>query len=49
MNFRLANMSDLEFLKVMYTEVIKAMYDNNVKIWNEYYPIGVLAEEIEKR
>lgn len=47
MNFRLANMSDLEFLKVMYTEIIKAMYDNNVKIWNEYYPIGVLAEEIE--
>ncbi|MBO5143210.1 MAG: GNAT family N-acetyltransferase [Clostridia bacterium] len=47
MNFRLANLNDLDFLKKMYNDVIKAMYENNVKIWNEYYPIGVLAEEIE--
>ena len=47
MNFRLATNNDLDYLKDMYKSVTEEMWENDIKIWNEHYPIGVLAEDIE--
>ena len=47
MNFRLANVNDLEFLKEMYEKIIDNMYKNDIKIWNEFYPFEVIKEDVE--
>ena len=47
MNFRLATNNDLEYLKDMYKAIVADMYEDNIKIWNEYYPVEVLSEDIE--
>ncbi len=39
MNFRMAKMDDLPQLKVVYEKIIEEMNCNNIKIWDEIYPL----------
>lgn len=48
MELILAKRKDLDEIKEMYTKIIKNMYNNDIKIWNEYYPNEVFEEDIEK-
>lgn len=47
MELVLAKLEDLTKIKEMYTKIIKNMDDNNIKIWNEYYPNEVFEDDIE--
>lgn len=49
MKLRLAEEEDLIFLKEMYKKVVTNMYENDIKIWDEYYPAEVLHEDIENK
>ena len=49
MNLRLAKTEDLPQLKIVYNEIIKNMYRNNIKIWNEIYPYVEFPNDIEKK
>lgn len=49
MDFRLATINDLSQIKKMYYELIKVMNENNLKIWNNIYPIEFFKEDIEKK
>ena len=44
----IAKLEDLNKIKEMYTEIVENMYDNNIKIWNEYYPNEVFKSDIEQ-
>ena len=46
MKLRLANNNDLDFLKEMYNKIVENMYNNNIKIWNDFYPFEVIKEDI---
>ena len=48
MQLVLAKLDDLNKIKEMYTKIIKNMYDNDIKIWNEYYPNEVFESDIEQ-
>lgn len=45
--FRLADMQDLQQLKVIYKKIIKHMEDNNIYIWDEVYPCDFFEEDIK--
>lgn len=47
MKFRLASDNDLDFLKEMYAKIIDNMYENDIKIWNDFYPFEVIKEDVE--
>ena len=47
MELVLARLEDLNKVKEMYTKIIKNMYDNDIKIWNEYYPNEVFESDIK--
>ena len=47
MNLRLANNNDLDFLKEMYTKIVENMYENDIKIWNDFYPYEVIKEDVD--
>lgn len=47
MIFRLADMQDLQQLKVIYKKIIKHMEDNNIYIWDEVYPCDFFEEDIK--
>ena len=47
MKLVLAKLNDLSEIKEIYTEIIKNMYKNNIKIWNDYYPNEVFKSDIE--
>ena len=49
MKIRLATEKDLEALNNMYQDIVKAMNDNNIGIWNEYYPFEVLPDDIQNK
>jgi ribosomal protein S18 acetylase RimI-like enzyme len=49
MDLRLATMDDLPRLKAVFKEIIAAMDNDNIKIWNEFYPYGTFGEDIEKK
>ena len=44
----LAKQRDLEDIKAMYSKIIDNMYLNNIKIWNQYYPNELFADDIKK-
>ena len=46
MNFRLATMNDLNNIKTMYEGIVENMNQNNICIWNEYYPFECFNEDI---
>lgn len=48
MELVLAKLEDLSKIKNMYTKIVKNMYDNDIKIWNEYYPNEVFKSDIEQ-
>lgn len=48
MEIVLARLEDLNKIKEMYTKIIKNMYDNDIKIWNEYYPNEVFEADIKQ-
>ena len=48
MKIVVARLEDLNQIKEVYKKIIKNMYDNNIKIWNEYYPIEVFESDIEQ-
>lgn len=48
MKFVVAKLEDLNQIKEIYKKIIKNMYDNDIKIWNEYYPIEVFESDIEQ-
>lgn len=45
----LAKLEDLNQIKEMYTKIIENMYEDNIKIWNEYYPNEVFESDIEQQ
>ena len=45
----LARLEDLNQIKEMYTRIIKNMYENDIKIWNEYYPNEVFESDIKQQ
>jgi ribosomal protein S18 acetylase RimI-like enzyme len=45
---RLATKNDLDELKVMIKKVVQKMYENDIKIWNDYYPFEEFAYDIEE-
>jgi Acetyltransferases len=47
MDFRLAEMSDLPELKIMYKSIIDNMYKNNIHIWDEIYPCEFFQQDIK--
>ncbi|MFI3307553.1 MAG: GNAT family N-acetyltransferase [Mycoplasmatota bacterium] len=48
METRLAKNSDLPNLKIMYKKIVENMNNNNINIWDEYYPYELFSEDIEK-
>ena len=46
MNFRLATLQDLSYLKEMYQEIAAFMIQNNLHIWDEVYPCDFIEEDI---
>lgn len=49
MKIVLAGLEDLNQIKEMYTKIIENMYENDIKIWNEYYPNEVFKSDIEQQ
>ena len=49
MEFRLAEMADLERLKEMYEKIIEDMNSRNMKIWDDVFPCEFLAGDIENK
>ena len=49
MKLVLATIKDLNKIKEMYTKIIKNMYKNNIKIWNDFYPNEVFKSDIENK
>lgn len=47
MELRLATKNDLPQIKEMYIKIINSMYNNNIKIWNDFYPCELFEEDIE--
>ena len=47
MQLRLATAGDLPALKEIYGDIIKRMRHGHIEIWNEVYPCGFFAEDIE--
>ena len=47
MEIILAKLEDLSQIKEMYTKIIENMYENNIKIWNEYYPNEEFESDIK--
>lgn len=48
MKIVVAKLEDLNQIKEIYKKIIKNMYDNDIKIWNEYYPIEVFESDIQQ-
>lgn len=46
MIFRLANMYDLSAIITMYHGIVENMNQNNICIWNKYYPFECFEEDI---
>lgn len=49
MAFRLAKMTDLPEIIVMYQELIKEMYRNGIEIWDEIYPCCCFEQDIQQK
>ncbi|MBQ9313718.1 MAG: GNAT family N-acetyltransferase [Clostridia bacterium] len=49
MIFRLACVNDLSSIKTMYEEIIENMNQNNICIWNEYYPFECFEGDINSQ
>lgn len=47
MNLRLAAMDDLPQLRTVYKEIIEAMDNSNIRIWDEIYPCEFFCGDIE--
>ncbi len=47
MEFRLANMEDLEEVKDVFSNIIKDMEKNNIMIWDEIYPCTFFEQDIK--
>lgn len=47
MNVRLGTKDDLSQLKLIFDKIIKNMEDNNINIWNEYYPFDEFESDIK--
>ncbi len=45
----LAELEDLKEIKDMYKKIVKNMNDNNIKIWNDYYPNEVFESDIKNK
>ena len=48
MELVLADHNDLENIKNMYTDIVKNMYANDIRIWDEYYPNEEFVHDINK-
>jgi len=48
MELRLGEKKDLPQLKKVYDRIIENMNNNNIKIWNEYYPYEIFENDIEE-
>lgn len=49
MIFRIADMNDLYQLKMVYSDIVNHMYENNIKIWDEVYPTAYFNEDIKNQ
>lgn len=49
MEFRLAEMNELEQIKSMYRDIILQMNQNGVEIWDEVYPCEFFKEDIQQK
>lgn len=48
MEFRLADVGDLEKVKTFYKDIVLSMNKQDIKIWDEVYPCEFLEEDIIK-
>ena len=48
MNLRLANLNDLQQVKVMFRAIIQYMDQHDVAIWDDIYPCEFFEEDIKK-
>lgn len=49
MNFRLAEMADLDQLKAVFERIIEKMNAENGRIWDDTYPCGCFEDDIKNR
>jgi len=49
MNFRLAVKGDLPQLQTMFIDIVKNMDNNNIHIWNQYYPYEEFENDIQNK
>lgn len=49
MEIRLAENKDLPELKTMFSQIVENMNQNNIKIWNEYYPFEEFESDIKNK
>lgn len=49
MNFRLAEMADLDRLKAVFEKIIEKMNAENGRIWDDEYPCGCFEDDIKNR
>lgn len=49
MEFRLAELNELEQIKSMYREIILQMNHNGVEIWDDVYPCEFFKEDIKQK
>lgn len=49
MEFRSAGEGDLTGLRALYGRIVAAMTESGLEVWDEAYPAGILAEDIEKK
>lgn len=47
MDFRQAIMQDVSQLKDMYKRIVKNMNEQNIQIWDDFYPCEFLEEDIK--
>lgn len=49
MKLKLANKQDINKVKMMYKEITNHMIKNNIFIWDEHYPYGVVENDINNK
>lgn len=49
MNFRLADLSDLNELQEMYRLIVKQMKENQIMMWDDVYPCEFIEDDIKNR
>ncbi len=49
MKIRLAQKNDLPELKILFSSIVKNMWQNGIQIWNEFYPYEEFERDVVKQ